>query len=174
MRNPLIVFIFVICAVMAGILLAIILAEPIANSGGMPHPEIPGLMVGGDGAARLAEIGNLAFTFQCLLLLLIVALAALGVNEKKRSPTFYGMLLLTYLFTLVIWWQMYFGHLEYLETGTTGYFLGFPIATAWQMYGTWLGAIPLILIYTLGFRTYIHSDEDEQKYQQLLQDNGME
>jgi hypothetical protein len=174
MRNRLIIGIFLISSVMALLLLAIILAEPVANSGGMPHPTIPGLMVGGDGMARLAEIGVYAFLFQCLLLLLIVALCALGVSPSHRSPKLYFLLALTYLFTLVVWWQMYFGHQEYLETGETGYFMGFPVATAWQMYGTWMGAIPLILIYVIGFRTYIHSDEDEQAYQQLLKDNGAE
>jgi len=174
MRNRLIIGIFLISSVMALLLLAIILAEPVANSGGMPHPTIPGLMVGGDGLARLAAIGVYAFLFQCLLLLLIVALCALGVSPSHRDPKLYFLLALTYLFTLVVWWQMYFGHQQYLETGVTGYFMGFPVATAWQMYGTWMGAIPLILIYVIGFRTYIHSDEDEQSYQQLLKDYGAE
>lgn len=173
-QDRLIVGIFVISSAMAALLLAIILADPVAGSGGVPHPSIPGLMVGGDGVARLAEIGGLAFMFQSLLLLLIVALAALGVSRKHHSLTLYILLFLTYLFTLFIWWQMYSGHLHFLETGETGYFLGFPTATAWQMYGTWIGAIPLVLIYVLGFKTFIHSDEDEQTYQQLLKDNGME
>lgn len=174
MQNRVVIGVFIISCGMAAVLLAILLADPVAGSGGVPHPTIPGLMVGGDGAARLAEIGSLAFLFQCLLLLLIVALAALGVSGKHQSPRLYVLLFLTYIFTLVIWWQMYFGHQQYLETGETGYFLGFPVATAWQMYGTWLGAIPLILIYVLGFKTFIHSDEDEQQYQQLLKDNGAE
>lgn len=157
---------------MALILAAIILADPVPGSGGLPHPSIPGIMVGGDGAARLAEIGMLAFAFQCLLLLLIVALAALGVADKHRSTGLYLWLLFTYLFTLFIWWQMYFGHQAFLATGETAYFLGFPVATAWQIFGTWFGAIPLILLYVAGFKTYIHSDDDERAYQQLLSDNN--
>lgn len=172
MQNRVVIGVFIISCAMAAVLLAIMLADPVAGSGGVPHPTIPGLMVGGDGAARLAEIGWLAFLFQCLLLLLIVALAALGVSSKHHSLQLYVLLFLTYIFTLIIWWQMYFGHQQFLETGETGYFLGFPVATAWQMYGTWLGAMPLILIYVLGFKTFIHSDEDEQRYQQLLKDSG--
>ena len=174
MQHKIVIGIFIISSAMAAILLAILLAEPVPGSGGVPHPTIAGLMIGGDGAARLAEIGGLAFAFQCLLLLLIVALAALGVSGKHHSMKLYGLLLATYLWTLFIWWQMYFSHQQFMETGETGYFLGFPVATAWQMYGTWLGAIPLILIYVVGFKTFIHSDEDEQAYQQLLKDNGAE
>lgn len=174
MQNRVVIGIFIICSAMALLLLAIILADPVPGSGGVPHPTIAGLMIGGDGAARLEEIGGFAFLFQSLLLLLIVALAALGVSAKHHNHLLYLLLALTYLFTMFIWWQMYFGHLEYLETGETGYFLGFPTATAWQMYGTWFGAIPLILIYVLGFRIFIHSEEDERAYQQLLKDNGAE
>ena len=174
MRNPVISVIFAVCSLMAAILLAIILSDPVANAGGVPHPTIAGIMVGGDGAARLAEIGGLAFAFQALLLLLVVSLAALGVSAHHRSLTFYLLIAGTYLFSLFIWGQMYFGHLQFLETGETGYFMGFPTATAWQMYGTWFGAIPLILIYVFGFSRFIHSAEDEKNYQQLLQDNGCE
>lgn len=172
MRNKVVIGIFCISLALALILVAIILADPVAGSGGVPHPVIPGMMVGGDGAARLEKIGVLAFLFQTLLLLLIVSLAALGVSAKHHSIKLYLLLALTWLFTMFIWWQMYFGHLNFLETGETDYFLGFPLATAWQVYGTWFGAIPLILIYVFGFKTFIHSDEDERRYQQLLQDNN--
>lgn len=174
MLNKVVIAIFSISCAMALILVAIILADPVAGSGGVPHPAIAGVMVGGDGAERLREIGVLAFLFQSLLLLLIVMLAALGVSAKHHSIKLYLLLALTWLFTMFIWWQMYFGHQNFLETGETDYFLGFPIATAWQMYGTWVGAIPLILIYVFGFKTYIHSDEDERSYQQLLKDNNAE
>lgn len=110
MQNRVVIGVFIISCAMAAVLLAIILADPVAGSGGVPHPTIPGLMVGGDGAARLAEIGGYAFLFQCLLLLLIVALAALGVPGKHHSLKLYVLLFLSYIFTLIIWWQMYFGH----------------------------------------------------------------
>ena len=126
------------------------------------------MQVGGDGAARLQHIGSLGFAFQCLLLTLIALLSMLGVSERHRTKKlamyFGGSLVLM----LIMAWQMYSGHQQFLETGVTGYFMGFPTATAWQLYGTWLGAIPLILIYSLGFRKYIYTEEDEEKFNKLL------
>ena len=61
-------------------------------------------------------------------------------------------------------------HQEFLQTGETGYFMGFPVPTAWQMYGTWLSAIPLIIIYTLGFRHFIYTEEDEEQFEALLKE----
>jgi uncharacterized membrane protein len=48
--------------------------------------------------------------------------------------------------------------------------MGFPIATAWQMYGTWISAIPLIIIYSVGFRKYIFTEQDEKDFNELLDD----
>jgi hypothetical protein len=169
MRSNLIYVIFAIVLLMAGIIVAICLADTVPNAAGLAHAQFNGMQAGGNGAARLEHIGNLAFAFQSLLLLLIVCLAALGVAEERRSTEFWAYMGGTLLFSLFVWWQMYSGHQAFLETGVTSYFMGFPVATAWQVYGTWLGAIPLIILYTVGFRKFIFTDEDEQKYEKLLE-----
>ena len=168
MRSKLIYIIFVVSLLMAGILLAIGLAEPVTNASGGPHPEFPGMQIGGDGIARIEQIGSLGFAFQCLLLILIVLLSLLGISERYRSRHLLVYMSGTTFLTLFIAWQMYSSHLQYLETGNTGYFLGFPIATAWAVYGTWLGAIPLVILYSVGFHKYIYTPEDEKQYKKLL------
>ena len=169
MHSKLIYVIFATVLLMAAILVAICLAEAVPNGAGMAHPDFNGMQSGGDGAARLEHIGSLAFAFQCLLLVLIVCLCALGVAEHRRTPELWAYMGGTLLFSLFVWWKMYSGHQTFLETGTTDYFMGFPIATAWQVYGTWLAAIPLILLYSLGFRKFIFTIEDEDKYEDLLE-----
>ncbi len=168
MRIKLIYVIFATVLLIAAVLLAISLADSVPNGAGMAHPRFSGMQAGGDGAARLEHIGGLAFAFQCLLLVLIVCLCALGVAEKRRTPELWAYMGGTLLFALFIWWKMYSGHQAFLETGVTDYFMGFPTATAWQVYGTWLGAIPLILLYSLGFRKFIFTEDDEEKYEELL------
>jgi hypothetical protein len=64
--------------------------------------------------------------------------------------------------------------LQFLDTNETDYFLGFPNATAWQTYGTWLGAIPLVLIYSLGFRKFIYTEEDERQFNALLAEKAQQ
>lgn len=163
-------WIFAISVVMGLLLIAMLLAESVPNAGGGPHPLHPGMQVGEDGAARLEHIGAFAFLFQSLLLLLVVCLSMLGITDRNRSPQLLAYMGASYGFMLFAWWQMYAGHQEYLATGETDYFMGFPTATAWQVYGTWLGAIPLILIYTLGFRKYIYTAEDEAAFNKLLEE----
>ena len=73
---------------------------------------------------------------------------------------------------MLVGWKMYFGHQEFLKTGTTDYFMGFPSATAWQVYGIWLCGSPLIVIYSLGFRKFIFTREDERSYNELLENKA--
>lgn len=171
MGNRLIVGIFSICVLMGILLIFIITAEPAPNGGGLPHPHVAGMQIGADGAARLASIGAYAFLFQSLLLLLIVCLCSLGISPRYRDKSFYSYMTACYGIMLFIWWQMYSGHQQFLATGHTDYFMGFPVPTAWQMYGTWLCAIPLILIYTLGFRKFIYTYADDEAFKAILADN---
>ncbi len=145
MRSKLIYIIFAVGVLMASILLAICLAETVPDAGGSAHPEIAGLQVGGDGAARLEHIGTLGFAFQCLLLIQITFLSLLGISERYRTNELLAYMGGSLVFMLIVAWQMYSGHLEYHETGETGYFLGFPSSTAVATYGTWAGGIPPIM-----------------------------
>ena len=163
-------WIFAVSVLMGLLLIAMLLAESVPNAGGLPHPDYPGMQVGQDGAARLEHIGTFAFMFQGLLLLLVVCLSVLGITDRNRSPQLLAYMGASYAFMLFSWWQMYSGHQEFLDSGETEYFMGFPVATAWQVYGTWLGAIPLVLIYTLGFRKYIYTAEDEAAFNELLEE----
>ena len=174
MLKGIIYWIFAICVLMGGILLAIGLADSVPNAGGVPHPAYPGMVVGEDGAARLQHIGSLAFAFNALLLTLVVCLSVLGVSERHRSPKFLAAMAGSLIFMLLVWWMMYSTHQEFLRSGETGYFMGFPIPTAWQMYGTWLGAIPLIITYSLGFRHFIYTEEDEAEFNALLKQSQQE
>lgn len=168
MRSKLIYLIFAISVLLAGFIIAICLAETVPNAGGVAHAVFAGMQAGGDGAARLEHIGFYAYACQVLLLALVVCLCALGISDRYLTREFLWYMAGSFVLSLIVWEQMYSGHQTFLETGTTGYFLGFPVATAWQVYGSWAGAIPLIIIYSFGFRKYIYTKEDEEKFNQLL------
>ena len=168
MGRQLIYVIFALCAAMTLTLLLILVAEPVAGAGGVAHLVFDGMRIGGDGSARLESIGSLAYGFQALLLVLIVALATLGISERHRTTRLRAYMLATLIFSLFIFWRMVANHLQFLATGETEYFMGFPTATAWAVYGVWLGSAPLIILYVAGFRQFIYTEEDEASFNQLL------
>jgi hypothetical protein len=42
------------------------------------------------------------------------------------------------------------------------------------MYGVWLGGIPLVFIYTLGFRQFIYTDKDQAEFERLVAESVAE
>ena len=67
---------------------------------------------------------------------------------------------------------MYFAHQAFLDSGETGWFLGFPSAAAWQVYGVWFAGVVLVAAYSAGFRRYILSEDDERRFEELLRESG--
>ena len=156
---------------MAATLLLIGFTDAPVNAAGVAHSQVPAMLAGGDGAARLAEIGGLAFGFNCLLLLFTVLLCVLSVSPDKRTPMFFGWMAVVFAVNLLVWQQMYSGHQAFLASGETGWFFGFPAATAWQVYGVWFAGVILIAVYSGGFRNYILSEKDEIRFEQLLRES---
>ena len=167
-NKTIIAVIFLTCLTMGALLLFIMNAEIVANDAGIKHEIFAGMSIGGDGLERLRYTGTPSYLFGGLLIFLIVILCLLGITPLKRDLQLYLFLLLTLIFSLIIWYQMINSHLEYLKTGVTGYFMGFPTASAWQIYGIWLSSVPLIFLYSIGFRRYVFSDSDEQEFDTLL------
>ena len=75
--------IFAVCVSMGLLLLMIGMADSVPNAGGQPHAEHPGMVIGADGAARLAHIGSLAFMFNSLLLTLLLAYRQASLPGRK-------------------------------------------------------------------------------------------
>ena len=162
--------IFAVVLAMAALLLLIGFTEAPLNAAGLAHDEVAAMQAGGDGAARLEAIGGYAFAFNSLLLLFAVLLCVLSVSPGRRTPAFFGLMAFVYALNMLVWRQMYAGHQAFLETGATGWLLGFPTATAWQVYGIWFSGVVLIAIYSAGFRNYVLSEDDERRFEDLLED----
>jgi len=135
---------------------------------GVAHNFFAGMRVGGDGLIRLLPIAHYAFYFQLLVLAQICVMIALGVSPRKRSRVFWLSLLGSFLLAALVWWQMFNAYEAFLTTGKTEYVAGFPIATAWQVYATWLAGLALVGLYVFGFRHYVWSDEDQDVFDRLV------
>jgi hypothetical protein len=156
--------------ILISVLLGIVAFSPMPIDISSAHPSIEDMKVGGDGAERIAHIGAVAYWLQNVVLLLALLLISLGVKAQNRTRSYWLCLLFIAVVMFGVWHAVYFGHQEFLVTGETRYFLGFPAATAWMIYGVWGSAALLTLLYVIGFRKFIYTHEDELQYEQLLQE----
>jgi hypothetical protein len=122
---------------------------------------------GGDGLARLDGKGWLMCLIQVLTILLIHALVALGVSERRRSRTFWLLLGACTSLSLAIWLGLYLSYIHYLETGSTSVVFGYPLPTALTLLGVFSGGSCLCVLYIWGFRRFIYPEADEAAYEAL-------
>jgi len=169
MGNKLIIAILILTAVGCGLLLAIAQMPMVANAVGTAHASVAYMRAGGDGAARLEQIEPYAVAFQIVVLISFALFFVLGISPKRRSKAF---LLLTAGYrglTRLVWFKIVFDYQHFLTTGQTPYFLGFPVSTAWVLYGVWFCGILLIAFYCLGFSSFIYTKEDEREFNALVE-----
>ena len=140
--------------------------EPPMSTGG-PHPDITGMSVGGDGSARVSSIFWSGFALLALFVVLVHLLVALSVSKHNRTALFWLLLTGTGVVSLGVYWGLFSSYGHFLETGETAYFLGFPAASAWMMFGIWLSGALLAVLYVVGFRRFVFSAEDEAAFDLL-------
>lgn len=172
MQRSLAIAIFIMGLIECLILIAIALTPAPENATGLAHEVLPGVRIGGDGRERLAPIENLGYFFHVTVLVQVHLLIVLGVSEHKRSPLLFSLVGGCLAIALFIWWSLFTSYQNFLDSGTTEYFLGFPVASAWQVYALWVGGLSLVSLYVIGFERFIWSKEDERAFQEIVKQHS--
>ena len=140
-----------------------------APTGGHPagavHSTFPAMRIGGDGGARFVPIGWAAYVFGCAFFVGGSLMMALGIKPALRTRAFWAFLVGGMILVLGAWSGLVRSYVRYLDHGYTGYFLGFPVPTAWMIYGIWGSAFGLIALFMFGFRVYVLPKEDEEAFE---------
>lgn len=137
---------------------------------GIQHPEFSTMQVGGDGEARLGPILWVGWFFGISQIAMFVAMLALGMRKKTGlGPTkvllLLGLVIFAGIFTLLV-----LSYRSFMLGDNTDIVLGFPIPTAWMIYGIWLFPIFFVILYVLKFNTWYLTDADLKRFQGLLEE----
>ena len=113
------------------------------------------------------EVSVYALFLQILVLIFYGSLMAVTVIKKNNNLVLFYIAFATFL-GIINWLAMYFTYQNYLNSGLTEIFFGFPLATNFMVYGNWLTGILFASIYIYFFNDVIYSNEDEQAFKALL------
>ncbi|MFQ5982700.1 MAG: hypothetical protein ACE5KS_04930 [Woeseiaceae bacterium] len=155
----------VVAACVVGVLLV---GEPTASTG-MAHLAVEGMRSGGDGLTRFAPVSSIALVMFSAILVLFGVLLYLGVSKHRRMKQCRAWIAAGTIALLLVWWSMFGTYSEYLASGEFRLLLGFPLPTAFMVYGLWLGGFVFVIAYVIGFRSFVISEEDEVAYHKLLE-----
>ena len=132
------------------------------------------MLSGGDGAARYENIWWVGLAFG--LFQIVFFLVSLAVGGEKRGD--YGPLKLPLIVGgiayAVVFIALVLSHRAYVNDADPGLFLGFPIPTAWMMYGVWLVPLVFMLLFLFKFDSWIYTEDDRKRFEELLAQQGPE
>lgn len=160
--------IFVLLLVIAGITIFVLAGEPPIGATGSPHPEFPGLSLGGDGTDKFSAIGTAPYYFQISVILLAGSLLYMGVPEHRRDRALRGWFAAGMVFAIFVWVMLWGGYESYLTTGQTTVIFGFPAPTNWMFWGIWGSFVAFDLFYVFAFRRYFLHPDDEAAFRELV------
>jgi hypothetical protein len=159
---------FALLLAIAGITIFILVSDVPAGATGVAHPSIAGMKLGGDGAARLADIGMAPFYFQIAVIAFAGTLLYMGVAEHRRDLTLRLTLGGATGIAFFVWYMLYDGYQTFLATGHSDVVFGFPVPTNWMFWGIWGSFVIFDLFYVAAFRRYFLPFEDEAAFEALV------
>ena len=155
------------------LVLSLLKQEPVIYNGS-PHPDIEGMRIGGDGASRIKGFQAATYILNASCILLFIALMVFGISRRYRTRSFWLWTAISSLILLFVVYRFIDSYFNYLSDGKLKFFLGFPEPTAWMIYGIWGGGALFIILYVIGFRKFIYTEEDEAVLQDIAAEYSKE
>ncbi|MFK7844927.1 MAG: hypothetical protein AB8G77_06475 [Rhodothermales bacterium] len=143
-----------------------------SNPTASPHPVYSSILQSTGPYDTFASwIGVL---FGLLLIATIYLTMAIGLFRPQHKSTLKAWVLRATLIYGLVWISIKLVYDVYLTNPEPAFFGGFPIPTALLLYG--MGSFPLFLIplYYYYFSKDVYSDEDQQRFEQIMKDNALE
>ncbi len=140
---------------------------PDAGVGGVAHPEHPTMRQGGTGERHLGMLWA-GWLFGVAIFGVFASLIAFGARHRIRD--FRLWLVLTTAAVVGAWTWVIFAYRDYLGDPEPALYGALPAPTAVMIYLFWpLGGV-FVLLFVLGFRRWVLSDDDFETYRRLLGD----
>lgn len=155
-------------AALWGVLLYAVFSPDEQYPGAATHPEQSEMHVAGAAAAFDAEMivpgaiaGVLVITVYLLCLLL-------GAGKNGASRTFVGVVAASSCLVIGSFLAMAFSFGDYVRNPSPSLVGGFPIPTAWMVFGVWMSPVVFLAVYVAGFRRWVMTDDDRKRLDALI------
>ncbi len=151
---------------------------PDAGVGGVAHPEHPTMRHSGSGerhavppeAGKRGTVLWAGWLFGVAIFGVFASLIAFGARHRIRD--FRPWLVLTTVAVIGAWTWVVFAYRDYLGDPAPALYGALPAPTAVMIYLFWpLGGV-FVLLFVLGFRRWVLSDDDVATYRRLLGDRA--
>lgn len=161
------VAVLILIAMAVCIAIAFALGAP-EGAGGVAHPTIGNMSIGGPGEARHARVFGVAWAFGACMILLFSTCLALGASKGGKVGGIKIYLFVGVALHLAAFSAVMMAYRPYMVDGTAPFVGSFPLPSAIMLYALWGAPVYFVLLYVIGFKRFIFSEEDEVKFAAIV------
>lgn len=135
-----------------------------------PHPDVPAMLQSKALAAETPIVIVLGSVFGVLSLAVMGLVGWAGLlKQGKETPLARWMLIAFggYILVFMALFLTYSGYVN--DPYSSSIFGGFPVPTAWMMYGAWFFPLVFIGLYSFLFKKWVVNEADMAQFEALLQ-----
>jgi hypothetical protein len=128
----------------------------VAAGHGVPHERVEGMFVGGDGESRHGHIFWLAWSFAVLQIALLCGGLLIGMKKREAWGPARGWVIGASIIGALIMTMVFLSYRPFMLGEDYSFVFGFPIASAWLVYGVWGFPVLYVTLYVVVFdRWYV-------------------
>ena len=152
------------------VLIIILWINPLSFATGQAHPEYSTLLKSGSSVMESTLVKWVAFLFGiCIIgffcLCVLIGARKVGKDQKRM----YRYLFLGIVVYFLFYGVTVFSYWKYMASRADSFVLGFPVPTAWMLYGLGFAPILMTFVYLLKFDDWVLSPNEIERFKEILE-----
>ena len=154
-------------AIMGASLLLPVATQPTARL----HPEAASLLQSTGGLADQPATLWLGYVLGLLVLGVMAVCVWIGLRKKDRSTPLTRWMMIGFGGYALVFTGLTLTYARYTGSAEVPFFGGFPLPTAWMVYGMWFFPLILVGLYMALFDRFVLTPDDLARFQELVDEN---
>ena len=160
--------VFAIVVAIAAVVLILLGVPEVPQGHGTTHLEFASMERGGPGSLRHVDVIWIGWLLGALEIGLFVVLLAFGARSRHGLRGLGWPLVVGGLAYLAVWTALVLAYRAEMSGAAPEFFLGFPAATAWMLFGLWPLPLLFAVYYVFGFDRWVATPEDLAELERRL------
>ncbi len=137
---------------------------------GVVHESFPSMFHSTDSYSDVTAI-FIGSVFGIVSVIIFVIFLYIGIRQKENSQTKIRVWIIGLIIYLGIFIAGMIDYVNFTNSESIKLFLGFPLPTAWMLFGIYLFPLYFTFFYVIKFKYWVLSDEKEKQFRKLCNES---
>lgn len=171
MKNQLFKYFFALLSAFLILIILLFIFDTPENVTGGTHPTLKTMSHSGESVVSLPHSKWFSYLFGLFSIGIFVFCLFFSYFKKGKLGKVKPWLIYGSIGYFIVFSLMIFAYWNFIETGSSNYFGGYPAPTAWMLYGVWFYPVFFAVIYYVKFDDWVLKPEELNDFQELVKEN---